>query len=79
MTIVTITDTHHPHRLVAVAVHTELRAGKLSVSHRPQTDNMVARVEQVCGVNKEETPFLLVIPLGKEGVGGVYYALDPSL
>ena len=40
---------------------------------------MVARVECVRGVNEDESPFLLVVLFAKEGTGGVYCTLDPSL
>ena len=47
--------------------------------HRPQVGNAVTIVKQTRRVDKEESPFLLVILLGKEGSGRVHRALYPSL
>ena len=47
--------------------------------HCPQTANVIACIEYICGVNEEESSFLLVVLFDKEGASSMYYALDPSI
>ena len=47
--------------------------------YQPQAGDAVIHVFRVCHVDKDETTFLLVVPFGKEGAGGVDCALDLSL
>ena len=64
---------------MVVAVHVELHVRRPSVSHHLQGDDVVARVKRVFSVNKEESPFPLVVPFSKEGENIVDSALNSSL
>ena len=47
--------------------------------HCLKTGDAVAGVERICRIDEEESPFLLVSLLGKEGAGRVHRALYPGL
>ena len=64
---------------MVVAVQVEPRAGWSAMLHHPEAGDSVPCVEHICHVDEEESPFLLIVPLIKEGAGGVDCALDSGL
>ena len=63
---------------MTVAIKAKPRAGWLAVPRRPEANDAVACVELVGCINEKESPFLLVLFLGVEGLCRVHRALYPG-
>ena len=78
MVAIHIISAHQQQRLVVVTVKPEPRARWSLVPHCPEVGDAATGVECVGRINEDESPFLLILLLGKEGSCRVHRALYPG-